>query len=128
MLPPPQANGAASPAGSHSCLGERELSKTITAPATCGMTPTNPADLYCWVVPVLLAIGRFQPTLFAAAAAVPAVSSLASPVSRVLASAGSSTFEHASSFTRTGFPVESKTPSMGVGGHQVPPLARVAIT
>src|SRR5437899_11127849 len=104
MLPLPHANGDAAPAGSHSCLGERELSKTITAPDTCGTTPTNPADLYCWVVPVLPAIGRDQPTPPAATLAVPATSSLLSPVSRVFARVGSSTFEQASSLTLTGRP------------------------
>ena len=42
--------------------GELELSKVITAPAICGTNPRNAADLCCWVVPVLPAIGRFQPT------------------------------------------------------------------
>ena len=69
----------ASPAPSHSGRGELESSNVITAPAICGTTPTNAADLCCWVVPVLPAIGRSQPTCRAAPAAVPLDVVLAQP-------------------------------------------------
>ena len=76
----------------------------ITAPDICGTTPMNAADLCCWVVPVLPAIGRFQPTWRAAPAAVPVVSSLLSPVSSVLASPGSTACSHGASVIGTGLP------------------------
>ena len=61
MLPSRHGNGA--PAPSQSGLGEFELSNAITAPDICGTIPMNAADLCCCVVPVLPAIGRFQPDL-----------------------------------------------------------------
>src|SRR4051812_22121822 len=127
MLPLPQANG--DPAPSHSGRGELESSNVMTAPAICGTIPMNAADLCCWVVPVLPAIGRFQPTCPAAAAAVPpAWSSLLMAVSRVLASPGSTAWSQGASVTGTGCPEESVTDSTGEGGHHLPPLARVAPT
>ena len=74
VLPPkmlPSRHGKGAPAPSQSGRGEFELSNAITAPDICGTTPMNAADLCCWVVPVLPAIGRFQPTCPAAPAAVP---------------------------------------------------------
>src|SRR5882757_10252141 len=127
MLPPEQATGGATPPGSHSGLGDRELSKVITAPAAiCGMMPMKPADLYCCVVPVFAAIGRFQPSVLAEVAAVPITESWLNPVSRVSASPGGSTFSQGSSVTGTGLPAQSVTWSIGLGGHQVPALFRVA--
>src|SRR5882757_2557632 len=128
MLPPEQATGGASPPASHSDLGDRELSKVITAPAACGRIPTKPADLCCWVVPVLPAIGRFHCIDLAAAAAVPLIASSLSPVSSVLASPAGSTRSQGSSVIGTGAPFEPVTWSIGLGGHQVPALPRVAPT
>src|SRR5688500_10817907 len=96
MLPTRQANGAPGP--SHSGLGLAELSNVITAPDSWGTTPRNAADWCTWVVPVLPANGRFQPTWPAAPAAVPpGLSSLESPVSSVLARPGSTTCSHGAS-------------------------------
>src|SRR3954451_9721979 len=61
VLPPkmlPERHGNGDPAPSQSGLGAFELSKVMTAPAACGTTPKNAADLCCWVGPVLPAIGR----------------------------------------------------------------------
>ncbi len=103
MFPSRHGNGA--PAPSQSGRGELELSKVITAPAICGTIPMNAADLCCWVVPVLPAIGRFQPTCPAAPAAVPpGWSSLLSAVSRVFARPGSTAWSHGASVTGTGWP------------------------
>src|SRR5882757_7926074 len=128
MLPLEQATGGVFPPGSHNCSGERESSKTITAPAAWGTTPKNPADSYSSVVPVLEAIGRHQPSALADTAAVPSMTSRLRPVSSVLASPGSSACSHGSSVSGTGFPEESVTSSIGLGGHQVPELSRVAPT
>src|SRR5690348_15116049 len=126
MLPSRHGNGA--PAPSHSGRGELELSNVITAPASCGTTPTNAADLCCWVVPVLPAIGRSHPTWRAAPAAVPEMSSRLSPVIIVFASPGSTACSHAASLTGTGLPSCPVTDSIGLGGHHRPALARVAPT
>src|SRR3954468_21640309 len=126
MLPLPQANG--DPAPSHSGRGELESSNVITAPAICGTTPRNAADLCCWVVPVLPAIGRSQPTWRAAPAAVPEMSSRLSPVINVLASPGSTAWSQPASLTATGLPSCPVTDSIGEGGHHRPALARVAPT
>src|SRR5690606_17114114 len=126
-LPLRQANGAPSP--SHRGRGCAELSNVITAPDTCGTTPRNAADWWAWVVPVLPAIGRFQPTWAAAPAAVPpGLSSLLIPVSSVLSRPGSTTCSHGASVTSTGLPAGSVIDSMGLGGHHRPALARVAPT
>src|SRR5262245_9388929 len=120
MLPDRHANGA--PAPSQSGFGALELSNAITAPDACGTMPRNAADLCCWVVPVLPAIGRFQPTSPAARAAVPpAWSSLLIPFSRVLASPGSTACSHGASVSGTGLPAESVIDSIGLGGHHTPP-------
>src|SRR3712207_5150316 len=127
MLPSRQGNGE--PAPSHSGRGALELSNAITAADSCGTTPMNAADLCCWVVPVLPAIGRSQPTCPAAAAAVPgALSSLLIAVSRVFASPGSTACLHWASVTGTGAPVGSVIDTIGVGGHHLPDDARVAPT
>src|SRR4029453_16730524 len=94
-----------------------------------GTIPMNAADLCCWVVPVLPAIGRFQPTCAAAPAAVPpAWASLLSAVSSVFARPGSTAWSHGASVTCTGWPFASVTDSIGEGGHHVPPEASVAPT
>src|SRR5262245_56828659 len=121
MFPLPQANG--DPAPSHSGRGELEASNVMTAPAICGTTPTTAADLCCWVVPVLPAIGRSQPTWRAAPAAVPLMSSLLSPVNIVFARPGSTVCAQAASLTATGFPSCPVIDSMGLGGHHRPALA-----
>src|SRR3954468_6453103 len=126
MLPLPQANGDPEP--SQSGRGALESSNVITAPAICGTTPTNAADLCCCVVPVLPAIGRSQPAERAAPAAVPLTSSLLRPVISVFARPGSTACSHAASLTGTGLPFWSVTESIGDGGHQRPALARVAPT
>src|SRR3954464_10805807 len=118
MLPLPHANGDPDP--SHSGRGELESSNVITAPAICGTTPTNAADLCCWVVPVLPAIGRFQPTWRAAPAAVPLTSSRLRPVIIVFARPGSTACSQAASLTGTGLPSCPVTDSMGLGGHHRP--------
>src|SRR6476646_8670238 len=113
MFPSRQGNGA--PAPSQSDFGESELSNVITAPASCGTTPTNAADLCCWVVPVFAAIGRFQPTWAAAAADVPpGWSSLLSALSSVFARGGSTAWLHGASVTGTGFPFASVIDSTGL--------------
>src|SRR4051795_4661382 len=132
VLPPkmlPERHGNGDPAPSQSGFGAVELSEVMTAPAACGTTPKNAADLCCWVVPVLPAIGRSQPTAPAALAAVPPdTESLLSPVSRVFASAGSTTCSHGASVTATAAPVGSVIDSIGLGGHHLPELASVAPT
>ena len=126
MLPLRQANGT--PAPSQSCCGRLELSNTMTAPASWGVMPTNAADLWNWVVPVLPAIGRSHPTWRAAPAAVPLTASLLRPVIRVLARPGSTAWLHGGSMMATGWPAWSVTESIGLGGHHMPPLASVAPT
>src|SRR3954465_8536135 len=112
----PERHGTGEPAPSQSGLGAFELSNVMTAPATCGTTPKNAADLCCWVVPVLPAIGRSQPAAPAALAAVPpGSSSLLRPVSRVFARAGSTTCSHGASVTGTAAPVGSVIDSIGLG-------------
>ena len=92
------------------------------------MNPRKASDFSALVVPVLDAVGIVQPTVFAAAAAVPLTGSWLMPLARLLARAGSTTCWHASCLSTTGAPVESVTPSIGVGGHHVPPEASVAPT
>ena len=114
-----QGNGA--PAPSQSGLGALELSKVITAPDICGTTPRNAADLCCWVVPVLPAIGRFQPTWPAAPAAVPAGVVLAQPGRAACwPGPGSTACSHGASVTGTGLPAASVIDSIGLGGHHMP--------
>src|SRR4051794_16866251 len=113
MLPLPQANGA--PAPSQSGRGALELSKVITEPARFGRKPTKAADLCCWVVPVLPAIGRSQPTCRAAVADVPTWSSLLSAVNIVSASPGSTAWLHAASVSGTAAPLTSVIVSIGLG-------------
>src|SRR3954469_11243401 len=100
MLPPEQVRGGLP---SQIGLGELESSNTMAAPASCGVAPTNAADLYSCVVPVFAAIGRFHPVCPAAAAEVPpAASSFDRPVMRVSAIAGSSACRQAACVTDTG--------------------------
>jgi hypothetical protein len=72
-LPPKMLPLLHSRGGSVSQIGEgREPSgQTSTAPAYCGVAPTNPAERLAVVVPVLPSIGRVQFTAFAATNAVP---------------------------------------------------------
>src|SRR4051794_5724511 len=109
--------------------GDAESSNTMDAPASCGVAPTNAPDWDVWVVPVFVAIGRFQPAAAAAAAAVPpGATSWESPLRSVSASPGSTACVHAGWVIGTGAPVRSVTEVIGVGGHQTPWLARVAPT
>src|SRR5438132_460259 len=103
-------------------------SKVSTAPASCGVAPMKPADLYSCVVPVLPSMGRVQCAALAALAAVPETASLLSPTTSVLASPSGTACSHGCSGTSTFLPLRSSTSTIGVGGHQVPPLIRVAAT
>src|SRR3954462_14566170 len=110
-------------------FGERESSNTIAAPASCGVAPTKAADLYSCVVPVLAAIGRFQPAAAAAAADVPpGWSSLDIPFIRVSASAGGTACVHGCDRTGTAAPERAVTETIGSGGHHMPWDASVAST
>ena len=80
------------------------------------------------MVPVLPAIGRPQPTDPAAAAPVPVVVSLASALVSALANPSGTTCSHLAVGTSICLPRRSKTLSMGVGGHHMPPEASVAAT
>src|SRR5580765_3877969 len=126
MFPDPHGNGVRPP--SHSGLGVGVSSNVITAPASCGTTPTNAADLCSCVVPVLAAAGRVQPAARAAAAAVPPVVSWLNPTSNVSARPRSSTCSQPGSARATGAPAASVIRSIGDGGHQRPLLASVAPT
>ncbi len=79
-------------------------------------------------MPVLPAIGRPQPTDPAAAAPVPIVVSLASAFVSVLARPSGTTCSHFGVGIATSLPLRSMTFSMGLGGHHIPPEARVAAT
>src|SRR5262245_56492871 len=103
-------------------------SKVSTAAAYCGMAPTKPADLYCWVVPVLPSIGRVQWALAPAACAVPDGTSLLRPTTSVLASVSGTACSHGCSGTSTLRALRSSTSRIGLGGHHTPPLISVAAT
>ncbi len=80
------------------------------------------------MVPVLPDIGRVQPTEPAEPAAVPPVESLDNALARVLASPSGTTCSQAWVSTATSRPFRSKILSTGLGGHHMPPDAKVAAT
>ena len=81
------------------------------------------------MVPVLPDIGRSQPAAPAEPAAVPPPSSsLLIALASVLASPSGTTCSQVSVVTDTSLPLRSKTLSIGLGGHHMPPDASVAAT
>ena len=80
------------------------------------------------MVPVLPPIGNRQPTDPAAPAAVPIVVSLDNALVSVLAKPSGTTCSHFAVGTLISLPLRSSTFSIGVGGHHIPPDARVAPT
>src|SRR5262245_9693238 len=93
--------------------------KTIVDAASCGVAPTNAADLYSCVVPVLPIIGRVQLNCRAEPADVPLpVSSLDRPWTIEFASGSTTACSHGSSYLvmSSFLPLRSLTSKSGVGG------------
>src|SRR6476659_956526 len=93
------------------------------------MNPRNADERCASVVPVLPDIGRSHPAAPADPAAVPPPwSSLLIALARVLARPSGTTCSHVSVVAASLKQKRSKTLSIGLGGHQVPPDASVAAT
>src|ERR1043165_8895046 len=101
---------------------------TSTAPAICGVAPTNPADWWIWVVPVLPMVCLFQVALRAGPDAVPSTVSLLIAWARLRARPGSTACSQPGSLIATDLPSRSTTWSIGLGGHHRPSLTSVAPT